>query len=151
MCDTWSVIEGGLTRSAFCLLCHLNLPSHQPNKAWAMKWPEITMNIKWTWRCISERETRHILPIRHSFIWGSHINSGGPHEGRRRFRREPAGTDMLKTTALWGKNNKYSSLFPHTHVNTLNVNVAFTENTNRCGVTCHSHRKTKPSAWFVLI
>lgn len=53
---------------------------------------------------------------------------------------------MLKTTAQRGKNNKYGSSFPHTHISTLDRSMALTENTNRCRVTCHSHRKAKSSA-----
>lgn len=47
---------------------------------------------------------------------------------------------MLKTTARRGKNNKYGSSFPHTHISTLDHSVALAENTNRCRVTCHQKK-----------
>lgn len=72
---------------------------------------------------IQETQTRDYLWIlRHLFL---------PAESRVLDKQER--TDLLKTTARRGKNNKYSSSFPHTHISTSNDSVAFWENTNAQG------------------
>lgn len=75
---------------------------------------------------------RYYLGISHKQQWSN--------SETRQVLCKQGRTDMLKTTAWWGKNNKYSSSFPHTHINTSNNKVAFAENTNRCRAEILNHQ-----------
>lgn len=85
---------------------------------------------KYPWECMHKK--RHYLGISHKQQWSN-------SETRRVLCKQER-TDMLKTTVWWGKNNKYSSSFPHTHINTSNNKAALAENTNRCRAEILNHQ-----------